>query len=78
MFNINNIINNILIIITQAGLCNRLQEILSYREYGLSLNFDKIYFIWFNTSHCRGNINELIENIPNITFITYDRFKKLF
>lgn len=68
---------NILIIITKAGLCNRLQEILSYREYGLSLNFDKIYFIWFNTSHCTGNINELIEDIPNITFLTYDRSKKL-
>lgn len=26
---------NIFIIITKAGLCNRLQEILSYRDYAL-------------------------------------------
>ena len=67
----------ILIIITRAGLCNRLQEILSYREYGLSLKFDKIYFVWVDTSHCKGNVNKLVEHIPDITLLTYNGNKKL-
>ena len=65
----------ILLIITKAGLCNRLQELLSWRDYGLSNKFEKIYFIWCNTSHCNSKcICDIIDNIPNIKIL--ERHKK--
>jgi hypothetical protein len=61
----------VLIIITKAGLCNRLQELLSYRMYGIQNSFDKIYFIWINTTHCNGNILDYINNnIDNVKIIS--------
>lgn len=71
----------ILLIITKAGLCNRLQEILSWCNYGLRNNYDKIYFIWYNTSHCNTeNICDIIDNIPNVKILEankkYTNFEK--
>lgn len=56
----------ILIIVTNAGLCNRLDEMLCYREYGLKNNYKYIYFHWTVNNHCECNIFDLIEHVKDV------------
>lgn len=59
----------LLIINTNAGLCNRLEEMLSFTRYGLDASFNKIYFFWENTSHCSGSIHDFIVQAPDIEIL---------
>ena len=66
----------ILIIMTRAGLGNRLQEILSHRLYALENGYNNIYFYWSDTEHCScKNIEHFIEKIQDVTIIHSGNYK---
>lgn len=58
----------VLVVITKAGLCNRLQEMLSYFEHSKEVQFDKTYFIWTITEHLHSDVKELF-HLPGVTIL---------